>query len=113
THLQARTWGSEEKLATFWHVEHPDSLRAQQQYADYLVRTGRWDEANMVLATVQTREQSAFDAEVQLITLDCDRGRTVAPARMKAVTALARTSQHRPGTATILARLGRSIRANK
>src|SRR5690606_9814090 len=49
-HLQARTWGSEEKLATYWHIEHPTSLRAQQQYAQYLVKAGRWDEARTVLA---------------------------------------------------------------
>src|SRR5690606_30693523 len=40
-HLQANVWGSEAKLATFWHLEHPASLRAQQQYALYLTSIGQ------------------------------------------------------------------------
>lgn len=112
-HLQARTWGSEEKLATYWHVEHPNSLRAQQQYAQYLVKTGGWDEARSVFAAMQWRQQSAFDAEVQLIILDCDGGRVVAPERMQSAIALASATQHTPGTAMILGRLGQSVRANR
>lgn len=112
-HLQARTWGSEQKLATFWHVEHPTSLRAQQQYAQYLLKSGRWDEAREALAEVKAKQQSAFDTEVQLITLDCDHGRAVSPERLKTALSLARTSRHTPGTALILARLGQSVRANR
>ena len=113
THLQARTWGSEEKLATYWHVEHPASLRAQQQYAQYLVKAGHASEARTVLSAVQARQQSTFDAEVQLIILDCDSGYRISPGRLRSAIDLAGISQHTPGTALILARLGQSVRANR
>ena len=51
TRMQAQVWGNEALLATVWHVEHPTSLRAQQQYASYLADHGRLQEAHAVMAS--------------------------------------------------------------
>lgn len=109
THLQAKTWGDEGRLALFWHMEHPSSLRAQQHYAQYLLKSGHPDEARSVMARIQEMQQSPFDSLLQLMTLDCDSGREIAPERMQSAMALASTSRHSPGTALILARMRTSV----
>ena len=65
------------------------------------------------MAGIEGEQHSSFDAMVQLITLDCDAGRPISPERLQTAMSLAGTSQHTPGTALILARLGRSVRASK
>ena len=111
--LQARTWGSEQRIATYWHLEHPSSLRAQQQYAQFLLKSGRPEEARGILGALNQQQGSPFDSELQLMTLDCDAGRHIDPSRIQHVALLARTSRHTPGTALILARLRRSVQASK
>jgi hypothetical protein len=110
-HLQARAWGSEAHLAAFWHAEHPGSLRAQQQYAQYLLANGHENEARAAMVGLQGESQSAFDVQMQLMTIDCDARRPIDPSRVRRALALASTSMHTPGTALILARLRRSVQA--
>lgn len=113
TFLQARTWGSEARLATYWHIERPNSLRAQQQYAQYLIKSGRTAEARNMLATLQHKQQSAFDALVQMMTLDCDVRGTVRADQFTQALALATVSRHTPGTALILARMRKSVQSGR
>jgi tetratricopeptide (TPR) repeat protein len=109
TYLQARAWGSEERLAAYWHVEHPHSLRAQQQYASYLLGHDRQEEARAIMASAAQRQVSPLETALQVLTLDCDAGRSIEAARIQEVLSLLDTSPETPGTAAILARLRLSV----
>lgn len=111
THLQARAWGSEERLATFWHLEHPTSLRAQQYYANYLLEHGRPEDARRVMGQIHREKTSPFDSWMQVMTLDCDAGKEVPLAHLEAAMELATTSTPTPGTAMILRRMRYSVQA--
>lgn len=111
THLQAKAWGSEQRLATFWHLEHPESLRAQQYYAGYLASHGHVAEAREVMARIDRRQASPFDSALQVMTLDCDAGRAISPSRVDEAMALADGATPTPGTAMILGRMRRSVQA--
>ena len=109
THLQARAWGSEERLAAYWHVEHPHSLRAQQQYASYLLDHDRPQEALAIMASAAQRRVSPLETTLQVLTLDCDAGRVIEATRIQDAISLLDISPETPGTAAILARLRHSV----
>lgn len=110
--LQARAWGSDARLTVYWHAEHPHSLRAQQQYANYLYQRGRVDEAQAVLARVK-EPSSAVNIELQQLIIACEGGQRTMKngVDLERVGALLRTSQVTPGTALILQHLRKSMEA--
>lgn len=112
THLQARAWGDEGRLAVYWHTEHPGSLRAQQQYASYLYRHGQVREAQAVLRRMQGGPDAA-NVALQELTIECDTGASDSPAsdRIGDIGKLLDTAQVTPGTALILQRLRMSVQA--
>lgn len=112
THLQARAWGDEARLTLFWHAEHPNSLRAQQQYANYLYEHGRIQEAQAALARAQGKE-SAANVALQDLTIECDTGKRGGGTgeQVERITRLLDTAQVSPGTALILQRLRASVQA--
>lgn len=112
THLQARAWGDEARLTLFWHAEHPDSLRAQQQYANYLYQHGHIQEAQAALARIQGKESTA-NVALQHLTIECDTGKRGANTgdQVARISRLLDTAQVTPGTALILQRLRASVEA--
>jgi hypothetical protein len=109
TRMQAQVWGNEGLLATVWHVEHPTSLRAQQQYASYLADQGRLQEAHAVMANTAGASVSPVDSGLQAITIECVAHRLIDPAEIAASAARLRSDALAPGTAAILARLRLSV----
>ena len=109
TRMQAQVWGNEALLATVWHVEHPTSLRAQQQYASYLADHGRLQEAHAVMASAAGANISPVDTGLQAITIECVAHRPIAAAEIATSAARLRSDALAPGTAAILARLRLSV----
>lgn len=112
-HQQARAWGDEGLLATLWHVERPNSLRAQQQYASWLFKQGRPQEARAVMITTMQHDVSPVSAMLQAITVDCALARRPEPNQLAEARALLRTEQLNPGTAAIMARLREDLLAGR
>ncbi len=109
THLQARAWGDEASLTLYWHAEHPKSLRAQQQYANYLYERGHIQEAQAVLADVND-ESSAANIALQTLTIECDSGNRGRNSEvLRRLASLLDSSQVTPGTALILQRLRSAV----
>jgi hypothetical protein len=108
-HLQARVWGDEAMLATVWHLEHPRSLRAQQQYAIYLYGQGRLQDAHAIMANAAKRNISPVDTSLQALMIECDAHRPIAPAEMARISHLLQTERVAPGTSMMLARLRLSV----
>jgi hypothetical protein len=113
THLQARAWGDEARLAVYWHAEHPGSLRAQQQYASFLYARGQVQQAQAVLAQMKDGD-SAADVALQNLMIACDSGERTDDAgkRVERIGALLDTAQVTPGTAVILQGLRASVQAS-
>lgn len=109
TRMQAQVWGNEGLLATVWHIEHPTSLRAQQQYASYLADQGQLQEAHAVMAEAAGANVSPVDTGLQAITIECAAHRPIAPTELKDSANRLRSDPLTPGTAAILARLRLSV----
>lgn len=109
THLQARAWGNETLLATYWYVEHPNSLRAQQEYADHLLQRGRTEEAHRIMASASARAISPANSSLQALTIECDEGRTARPGQLHQISETLAHSPITAGTAMILQRLRFSV----
>lgn len=61
TWKRSELWGNTEKLQLYWAVSSPASARAQNALASYLLRTGRYKEANKVLENAMNKmPDSAF-----------------------------------------------------
>lgn len=114
THLQAKAWGDESRLAMYWHTEHPGSLRAQQQYANFLYSRGQVLEATAVLQAVKD-QANAGTVALQDLTILCDRSRgsVRGPQRLQHTAELLDTAQVTPGTALMLQRLRLSVQAGR
>lgn len=109
TRMQAQVWGNEALLATVWHVEHPGSLRAQQQYASYLADHGRLQEAHAIMNTAANSNISPVSTGLQAITIECVAHRPTSATEVADAAARLRTDPLTPGTAAILARLRLSV----
>lgn len=109
TRMQAQVWGNEGLLATVWYVEHPKSLRAQQQYAGYLADQGRLQEAHAVMAKAAGANVSPVDTGLQALTIECMAHRPISAAALADSAARLRSDALAPGTAAILARLRLSV----
>lgn len=108
-HMQARVWGNWAMLSTLWQTEHPTSLRAQQQYADFLYRTGQHEAAYQVFVRANARDISPVDSQLQLIVLDCMANRHVSPNRLASVKQLLSARHVTYGTSAILASMRQSL----
>lgn len=108
-HMQAKVWGNWALLSTVWQAEHPTSLRAQQQYADFLYRTGQHDAAYRVFEQANSRGISPVNSQLQLIVLDCMANRRISSARLSNVEQLLRTANVNQGTSGILASMRQSL----
>jgi hypothetical protein len=108
-HLQAKVWGDESLLATIWHNEHPNSLRAQQQYASYLLGSGRGREAHAVMAAAAAHGISPVDSQLQALTVECSAHRPIPSTAIAESMKRLHSAALAPGTAMILARLRLSV----
>jgi protein O-mannosyl-transferase len=104
-HLQARTWGSEDALAVVWHNDRPSSLRANQEYARYLLRHGRNAEAHEVMRQAAERGINPADTHLQALTLSCLDSGQVEPADVLHAGELLSSHRLAPGTALILGQM--------
>ena len=113
THLQARAWGDEARLTLYWHAEHPDSLRARQQYASYLFAHGHVRQAQEALGRLRDRS-AEVNIALQDLIIECDTGERSGTGEPTAHLAkLLDTAQVTAGTALILQRLRLSLQAGK
>ena len=108
-HMQAKVWGNWALLSTIWQAEHPTSLRAQQQYADFLYRTGQHDAAYRVFEQANSHGISPVNSQLQLIVLDCMANRRVSPERLSNVERLLRIENVNQGTSGILTSMRQSL----
>lgn len=108
-HLQAQVWGDRAMLATLWHLERPESLRAQQEYAQYLVDEGRDAEAHAILRAAAGRGVAPVDTRLHAMVVECSARGAIAPTEVDSVAGLLRTEALQPGTAVALASLRRAV----
>lgn len=81
TSVQAPIWGSAGKLATVWALEHPNSPRAIQQQALYLISSNKPQIAAQTLLSAYSRGVRGSDFPVQALLIAC----AAQDARMAAV----------------------------
>lgn len=110
THLQAKVWGNEAALIAVWQAEHPNSLRAQQEYAQYLFKNGQAEKARSVLVTAAERHVSPVHVRLQALLVDCSTN-SVQPGDLETVRLLLRSEPVAPGTAVLLSLLRKSVQA--
>jgi hypothetical protein len=113
SHLQATIWGDERLLATVWHLEHPRSLRAQQQYAIYLYDNGRRKEAHDALTRAAAAGISPVDTKLEALLVECQSHRMIPREEIEGIAALLRTRPLAPGTAVMLGRLRESVQSDQ
>ena len=104
-HMQSRVWGDRAMLATVWYMERPESLRAQQEYAQYLFDEGRGAEAHAVLRAAAGRGVSPVDTRLHALVVECSSRGVIAPDELGSVAVLLRSEALQPGTAVALANL--------
>lgn len=112
-HLQAGVWGNWAQLSTIWRAENPDSQRAQQQYADFLFRTGQHEAARKVFEEALARGVRPLDTRMQLIHLDCMAGRDIAPQRIRDIEPGLRSDKLHYGSSALLIALRESLKAGE
>lgn len=71
TSVQAPVWGSAGQLATIWALEHPESPRAIQQEALYLIDSGRPEVAAKTLLSAYSRGVRGSDFPLQALLVAC------------------------------------------
>lgn len=71
TSVQAPVWGNAGRLATVWALEHPDSPRAIQQRALYLIDSGRPEIAAEALLAAYSRGVRGSDFPLQAMLVAC------------------------------------------
>lgn len=111
--LQARVWGNWEVLSTTWQAENSGSLRAQQQYADFLYRTGQPVQARQVFVDATARGVAPLDGRLQVAVIDCWLQRPVDPAEMTWISEQLRTATLTIGTAATLASVRESAQSGE
>lgn len=109
TYQQTVVWGNERLLSTVWHIEHPRSLRAQQQYANYLFQHGQKTEAKVVLDRAAAAGISPVDTGLEALIVECSAHRVTPRSELDHISSLIRSQQLTPGSAAMLARLRWSV----
>ncbi len=71
TSVQAPIWGNAGKLATVWALEHPNSPRAIQQHALYLIDSGHPKDAAQGLLNAYSRGIRGSDYPLQATLVAC------------------------------------------
>lgn len=71
TSVQAPIWGNAGQLATVWALEHPNSPRAIQQHALYLIDAGRPQDAAQGLLNAYSRGIRGSDYPLQATLVAC------------------------------------------
>lgn len=69
--LNAETWGSRGVSSLVWVQENPDSPRAVQWAASYLLDSGQSQLARQVLVQAIERIANSSDLQLQLVLMDC------------------------------------------
>lgn len=113
SHLQARVWGNWAMLSTIWRSENPNSLRAQQQYADFLYRTGQIEEARQVFVENLERGLAVGDSRLQIAVIDCRFDRKSAGTDLAHIEQYLATGRLNIGTAATLAAFRPSIESGQ
>lgn len=108
-HLQANVWGNWAALSTIWRAENPQSLRAQQQYGDFLYRNGERAAARAVFQQAFERGVAPLNSGLQLIHLDCMAGSFISDDRISAVSRRLRHDHVDGGTTALLTALRTSV----
>lgn len=83
TWLQAPLWGDRNLLTATWAIEHPNSPRAIQQYADSLYRSGRYAEAAATLLDAYDRGLRGSDMPAQAFLIACGRNSEATAGRAR------------------------------
>ena len=77
TSLQARLWGNWELLSTVWSTEHPLSLRATQEHANFLLVSGNPEQAISVYLAGYDRGINSPDLILSAIYISCHENRPI------------------------------------
>lgn len=107
TAQQTKVWGSERLMAETWGSEHPGSNRATQLRAKVRYEARDFDGARQIFVDALRAGQGANNAELYLITIDCEHGRRISPEQFAA--AKRRLSSRVPdtGSSELMAQLQR------
>lgn len=109
TSVQASVWGSPGKLATVWAIEHPDSARAAQQHALYLIEAGKTRLAANNLLSAYARGLRGSDFPLQALLVACWVGDKEIAAEASTLVAQAlRAGEYNNGTLETLRKLRRA-----
>jgi protein O-mannosyl-transferase len=113
SNLQSQVWGNWALLSTVWYAENAGSQRAQQQYADFLMRTGQAGLAREAVAQSAEGSTAPLDARLQLLLLDCSSGAPITPERIQSIREGLRRQHVTFGTSAILENLRSSVEADQ
>lgn len=83
TRAQAHVWGSEALIAKVWAMEKRDSMRAQQQLASYLERSGQPSEAIKVFQDAWARGLHSSDYPFQSLIVACKHDLPLQPELLR------------------------------
>lgn len=72
--LYAQVWSDAGKLAHFWAVAHPGSVRAQGDLAEWLFRAGDSNGARAVMEKISSQNERDVGLAMNLLLLDCLSG---------------------------------------
>lgn len=83
SHSQAKVWGNERALATFWAAEHPRSERAALHRAEFLARQGEVLAARQFLVEASGLQPHSTAVPLQVMLIDCQMRREIGAGELQ------------------------------
>lgn len=113
TSVQAPIWGSSGQLATIWALEHPNSPRATQQHALYLIDAGKPQFAANNLLSAYARGIRGSDFPLQALVVACKTNDTqIAAAASPLVEQALRTGEYNNSILEAIRKLRRATQGD-